>query len=171
MTNNDVLTAASGLSRRRFLSLLGGSVAGVAAIGTAGKALAAHRNGPAHGSAADTTAAWVVAAIHPVSKGALPIDLRNSVTGEVLRVEVCKAGSGLSSRAPVAKAGDYDLFLVNGGTGRTPTQREHVLATRALGRRIRNELRVAPQQLLTLDERLDAHRDLFDTNDDPVYRA
>jgi hypothetical protein len=79
---------------------------------------------------------------------------------ESLVVEVCRHGG---SRTPVASSRQFDLFLANQGTGATDTPREHILAIRALARRLDKLQTVVPAPLLTMDERLHRHADLFET--------
>ncbi len=141
------------VSRREFLALLGMSLAGAALVGVT--ASAAPRK--ARRSAAD---GWRVASVGAPRRGAVPITLQSLTNDESLVVEVCRRGG---SRAPVAASRQFDLFLANQGTGTTDTPRDHILAVRALARRLDKLQTVVPAPLLTMDERLHQHAELFET--------
>ncbi|MCO4764327.1 MAG: hypothetical protein KC502_22645 [Myxococcales bacterium] len=148
------------ISRRDFMSLVGTSVAGATALA----ASARYAGSTAQG--AQSTAhlqQWRVAAIGAVDRGAVPFTLENSQTGERIRVDACRTGS---RRGPVASSSKFDLFLHNGGSGSSPTERDHQLVARSLAKRLDAERSQAPEAVLTMDARLDRHPELFQTNDD-----
>jgi hypothetical protein len=149
------------VSRRDFLALLGTSFAVAAAAG------AVTGTGATSGSAAAATGAsadqWVVAEVGAVSKGAVPISLRNAATGEVLLVEACRRGG---AKAPVAQSKHLDLFLANNGQGSSQTPAAHVHAARALASHLDRTVAHVPATVLTQSARLDVHAELTQTNDD-----
>jgi len=151
------------VSRRDFLTLVGTSVAVVAAVGSvAGLALGTSASGaaPAGASVGD---AWRVASIGAVQKGAVPIRLVHVHTGEALLIDACRRGS---SRPPVASSARFDLYLANNGAGRAPTPQAHVAAARALAVHLDRHVDGVPAPLLTLDARHAQHAELFERNDD-----
>ncbi len=148
------------ISRRDFMTLLGGSVVGAAAVAAGGRL---NPSRPAAGVSQARLDAWKVAEIGQVQHGAVPITVANGSTGERITFEVCRKGS---VRAPVATSSHYDLYVANGGTGNTPSRREHVLVGRALSQRLDHAVGAAPVGLLTMDERLASHPELFNTSDD-----
>ncbi|HAN30265.1 MAG TPA: hypothetical protein DCQ06_01585 [Myxococcales bacterium] len=151
------------ISRRDFLSLVGTSVAGAAAV-TAGSQLIGRQNSA--GQAVNLNE-WQVSEVGSLDRGAVPFTLRNARTGESLRVDACRRSSG--GRTPVASSRELDLFLHNNGAGSEATQREHQLVTRALAKRLDAQQASAMDTMLTMDARLDRHPDLHQTNDDPVF--
>ena len=150
------------ISRRDFMSLIGSSVAGAAALTVGSRYI--HSSG-AQSTDAASLKAWRVSAVDPVEQGAVPIVLENTVSGETLRVDICRKGSRLS---PVAQSQRFDLFLANGGNGASPTRREHTLVVRSLARRLDAEGAQVPNSVLSMDARLAEHPELFDTSDDIV---
>ena len=148
------------ISRRDFMTLLGGSVVGAAAVAAGGK-LSAQR--PKAATSQTRLDSWKVAEIGQIQLGAVPITVANGNTGERITFEVCRKGS---VRTPIATSAHYDLYVANGGTGNTPSQREHVLVGRALSQRLDRTIGAAPSGLLTMDDRLARHPELFDTSDD-----
>jgi len=151
------------VSRRDFLALLGTSFA-VATV-------AAATNGASTVSqtaAAGQADRWVVAQVGAVAKGAVPITLRNTATGETLLVEACRRGG---AKAPVAQSKHLDLFLANNGQGAAPTPVAHVQAARALAAHLDRTVTSVPAAVLTQSARLDRHAELSQVNDDPSYVA
>lgn len=153
------------VSRRDFLALLGTSFA-VATVAAATTGVAA---GTAGQSAASLSAdRWVVAEVGAVTKGAVPITLRNTASGETLLVEACRRGG---AKAPVAQSAKLDLFLANNGQGSAPTPVAHVRAARALAAHLDRTVAQVPAAVLTQSARLDRHAELSQVNDDPSYVA
>ena len=75
-------------------------------------------------------------------------------------VEACRRGGG---RTPVAASRNFALYLANRGSSDVPTPREHILAVRALARRLDRMDAQVPARVLTMDDRLDRHGELFET--------
>lgn len=154
------------VSRREFLTLLGTSFAGVAAVaslaqvGAAADVASASSLQPAQAGAGN----WIVEQIGAVSKGAVSISLRHDATGERLLVDVCRKGA---ANAP-ASSRHFDLFLANAGQGQAPTPRHHVAALRALASHLDQHVQSVPATLQTQATRLVEHVDLHRTNDDIV---
>lgn len=146
------------LTRRDFLALVGTSLAGAAAVATVGRTSAT-------AGAAKVDETWQVAAVGAVTKGAVPITLRNQQTGEQIVVEACRRSGRPGA---VAASRDFDLFVVNNGAGRAQTPRSHVVAARALARHLDSQPVQVPEPVLTMEARLSRHADLLDTNDDFV---
>lgn len=159
------------ISRRDFLGLVGGSVAGATVVAAGVRAGGVASSGAASsGTAAGVTeqapaalAAWVVAEVGQVDRGALPFVLENRSTGERLRVEACRHGQG---SAPVARSAEFDLFVANHGDGGARTAREHELVARALAKQLDGVRATAPAGVTSLDARHAQHRSLFTTADD-----
>ncbi len=150
------------LTRRNFMALIGTTFAGVAVI-AASKNLAVSPNAsPVLGGDNDN---WRVDSIGAVSKGAVPITLVNTVSGERIVVEACRRGSG---RSPVASSKAFDLFVVNNGGGKAETPRSHTLAARSLAKHLDRKVVKVPETVVTMDARLHKHNELFQTNDDFV---
>ncbi len=143
------------VSRRDFMALLGTSVA----VTVAGSAALVAAGAPAKAPAGK----WIVEHIGAVSKGAIPVTLRNDVTGETLRVEACRRGLAAN---PVAKSAHFDLFVANDGQGHAPTNRDHVAAVQGLAAHLDRTVQAVPATVLTMGERLTAHADLHATADD-----
>ena len=148
------------ISRRDFLSLVGTSVAGAAAV-SAGTQLIGRGS-----SASRTMNDWQVSEVGAIDRGAVPFTLSNARTGEALRIDACRRGS---RRSPVASSREFDLFVHNNGAGNAATQKEHQLVARALAKRLDAERTPAADAMLTMDARLSRHPDLYDTNDDPAF--
>lgn len=153
------------VSRREFLTLLGTSFAGVAAVASLAQvgsaaAPASSLPQPAQAGAGN----WIVEQIGAVNKGAVSISLRHDATGERLLVDVCRKGA---ANAP-ASSRHFDLFLANAGQGQAPTPRHHVAAVRALAGHLDQHVRSVPATLQTQATRLTEHVDLHRTNDDSV---
>lgn len=152
------------VSRREFLTLLGTSFAGVAAVASLSQMGAAANPSPALPLQPGQTGAgnWIVEQIGAVNKGAVAISLRHDATGERLLVDVCRKGS---ANAP-ASSRHFDLFLANAGQGQAPTPRHHVQAMRALASHLDRHVRSVPATLQTQETRLAEQVDLHRTNDD-----
>ncbi|MBM4344721.1 MAG: hypothetical protein FJ100_15250 [Deltaproteobacteria bacterium] len=143
------------VSRRDFMALLGTSVA----VTVAGSAVLVAAGAPTNGAAGK----WIVEHIGAVSKGAIPVTLRNDATGEVLRVEACRRGLAAN---PVAKSAQFDLFLANDGKGHAQTNRDHVAAVQGLAAHLDRTVHSVPAAVQTMGERLSAHAELHTTADD-----
>ncbi len=142
------------------MSLVGGSVAGAAAVAAASRVAA----GSTTASAANKTPdRWVVAEIGQVALGAIPVMLRNEMSGEQLNIEVCSRGARANA---VASSARFDLFVANGGSGNVRTSPDHVVVARALGRKLDREVREVPAGVLTMSDRQSKHRELYETCDD-----
>lgn len=141
------------------MSLVGGSVAGAAAVAVGSKL--------ATGASASTKAAarqdWRVAEIGQPSTGAQPILLINRANGEELRIELCRRGS---RQQPVASSRYFDLFLANGGNGAVRTSRDHAVVARNLATKLDSHFAGVPAGVLSMDERHRKHPELFETSDD-----
>jgi hypothetical protein len=72
----------------------------------------------------------IIASVHGVRHGAVPVILEQG--GRRFAVEVFREEAG--GAPPVVRAAGLSLFLVNDGTGYTPTSESHGLAVIALGR-------------------------------------
>jgi hypothetical protein len=66
--------------------------------------------------------------ILPIERGALPFELEDPA-GQRFVVEVHQHAAGVSA---LRRAGSYDVFLRNGGSGSTPTHETHGLGAMAL---------------------------------------
>lgn len=146
------------VSRRDFLALVGASLAGAAAFAVVGRTASASAPSTSGGH-------WFVRQVGAVSKGAVPITLEHSATGETLKVEACRRGG---AQHAVASSRKFDLLLVNNGEGRAQTPREHVAAVRALAEHLDRNVKAVPAPLLTQDARLRQVAELTTTNDDFV---
>ncbi len=153
------------ISRRDFISLVGTSVAGatVVAVGARYAANTATAGTPAAEAASASLQGWRISDVGAVDQGAVPFFLENSDTGERLRIDACRTGS---RRSPVASSREFDLFLHNGGSGSAHTQRDHQVVARSLASHLDQQRASAPEAVLTMDDRLDRHPELFQTNDD-----
>lgn len=141
------------------MSLVGGSVAGAAAVAVGSKLITS-------GSVAASSSArqdWSVSEIGHTKLGAQPIKLINRASGEVLEIELCKRGSRLD---PVASSRSFDLFLANNGNGSVRTSREHIVVARNLAGKLDRHFAQLPSGVLSMDERQSKHRELFETSDD-----
>jgi hypothetical protein len=88
----------------------------------------------------------------PVERGALPFELQDPA-GKTFVVEVHRRDPSVPGIRP---AGEYDVFLRNGGTGRTPTDETHGLAAMALASVLRSQQAAGqpiPGELGTIVER------------------
>jgi len=154
------------ISRRNFLALLGTAVAGASAVGATSGGMAARAGAKPSARApqsAKKSGVWIVREIGAVRTGAVPITLTHRETGENLLLEACQRGMG---HPPVAQSAQFDLYVVNQGTGNVPTRREHVLAARALaGALDRLPASVVPD-VLTMADRASKHPELREVNDD-----
>ena len=85
--------------------------------------------------------------------------------GVSFQVDICKRDSGRGSHKPIASTGKYDLFVVNGGKGYTPTNHQLERTVDQLARTINaNEARAPRLRVLTLRKRLRQHpRGKFNT--------
>lgn len=146
-----------GISRRSFLSLLGTSVAGAAAISAGAKLAGTERTMPAA-----HLDAWHVVSIEPMDRGAIPVLLENRTTGAALRLDVCRRGT---AAAPVAESQDFAIYIANGGSGSSPTSREDTLVARAMARRLDSDDVAMPEAMLTMHDRLAQHPDLYGTGE------
>lgn len=97
---------------------------------------------------------WRVVAIHPVTKGAVPVVLADAL-GQQFQVDVLRREtSGVGGRA-IASTRHYALHLANGARGNTATPEDRGLAVMWLAALMRpREFRVAPVALLTLRQRI-----------------
>jgi hypothetical protein len=154
------------VSRRDFIALLGTSVAAAAAVSAAGKPSTLSGATTSTGASASTAGSdWIVEQIGAVSKGAVPITLRNASSGEHLLVEACRKGASLPA---VASSRHFDLFLANNGRGQAQTPVHHVAAARALGAHLDRHVEAVPATVMTMDSRQAAHGELHRVNDDHV---
>ena len=158
------------ISRRNFLALLGTAVAGASAVGATsggsatlgGSAARAGRQAGA-AKAGKKNGVWIVREIGAVRTGAVPITLTHRETGENLLLEACQRGMG---HTPVAQSAQFDLYLVNQGAGNVRTDREHVLAARALAGALDRLPSSALPDVLTMADRAARHPELREVNDD-----
>ena len=146
------------------MSLVGGSVAGAAAVAV-GTKLATSESVAVSSTAARANVhnEWSVAEIGHTKLGAQPIMLKNRASGEELRIELCKRGSRLD---PVARSRSFDLFLANNGNGSVRTSRDHIVVARNLASKLDRHFAQLPAGVLSMDERQRKHGELFETSDD-----
>ena len=151
------------ISRRDFISLVGTSVAGATAIAVGARYAASAATSAATSTTAAATQTWHITEVGAIARGAVPFVLQNQETGEQLRIDACRRGS---RRSPVASSRQFDLFLHNNGSGSAHTQPSHEVVARSLASRLDQQRTQAPEAVLTMDDRLDRHPELFQTNDD-----
>ena len=149
------------ISRRDFMSLVGGSVAGATAVAVSSKLVT---NAPA-ASVSAVQQDWRIAEIGQPSTGAQPLLLVNHSNGEELHIELCRRGS---RQQPVASSRHFDVFLANGGNGAVRTSREHVVVARNLAGKLDRHFAQVPRGVLSMDERQARHRELYETSDDII---
>jgi hypothetical protein len=89
--------------------------------------------------------------VMPVERGALPFELEDA-TGNRFVVEAHRRDPAIPG---IARAGAVDVFLVNGGTGVTPTNEAHGLAAMSLAAVLAEQQAAgrAMPQLATIVER------------------
>ena len=104
--------------------------------------------------------------ISGVRLGAASVTFK-SRSGVSFQVDICKRDRGKGAHAPIASTAKYDLFVVNGGKGRKPTDRQLERTVDLLANTIKaNEARVA-LRVLTLRQRLQRFpRGKFDVQPD-----
>ncbi len=119
-------------SRRDFLRGASAVAAAAAATGAARGAQAEHAS-----AAAPTPGAFQpgmplgpcrLVKVLPVDNGALPFELEDP-SGQRFVVEVHERDASVAGLCP---AGSHDVFLRNGGSGKTPTNETHGLGAMAL---------------------------------------
>jgi hypothetical protein len=91
----------------------------------------------------------------PVERDALPFELQDP-SGELFVVEAHRRDE---SRPGIARAGSLDVYLVNGGDGRTPTDEARGLGAMALARvlAVRERAGLPVPQVATIVERWNRH--------------
>jgi hypothetical protein len=97
---------------------------------------------------------WVITSVSPIFAGGIIVNLHHVEREEVMRIDVCqKDRSGVMG---VEATNDYELILMNGGTGHTMTERNQHLVVRAIAHElgsVESNVRTAP--LLSHRDRLD----------------
>jgi hypothetical protein len=102
---------------------------------------------------------WRVVAMTPVRAGAITVVVANA-QGQNYAIDICQRDDSSSAPVPPARTAHYDIFVVNEGSGNTPTREEHGLAAMALAEVIRsNESSVRPAGLATHRQRLAGYSD------------
>jgi hypothetical protein len=97
---------------------------------------------------------WVITSVSPIFAGGIIVNLHHVTREEVMRIDVCQKDS--SGVMGVEATDDYELILMNGGTGHTWTDRKQHLVVRAIA----NELGSVEQNVRTAP--LLSHRDRLD---------
>jgi hypothetical protein len=98
-----------------------------------------------------------ITAVSPVQQGAFTLTLSNT-QGDSFGVDVCAHDEAPGAARGLSRTEHLELFLINSGSGATPTAEAHGLAVMALGPALRaHEGAVQRSSLLTLRERLDQH--------------
>lgn len=163
-----------GIGRRAFLTVVGAS-AGAAVLAKATGASAQRASVPsADGSAAAVTAGqqaapgifaalhpgaridrWVVAQVHPVTLGAVPVALVGD-DGAPFQVDVLRRDQ---RAAAVGESPSLAVYVVNGGAGARRTHEDHGLAAMALAAYLaeREASGARVPELLTLTERTERY--------------
>lgn len=104
----------------------------------------------------------VIKGITGVRLGAAAVTLE--ARGWKVQVDICRRDRGKKAHQPVASTRRYELFVVNGGKGRKPTNQQLARTIGLLARTIQNnEKKTTQLELLTLRARLQRHpRGRFD---------
>jgi hypothetical protein len=127
----------------------GTGTAATAAVGSAHEAL---RAGTRFGR-------WVIAAVHPVVRGALQVDVRGR-DGHEFALEILAKDP--SPARPPAEIGVLAIYVCNGGDGWLPTVEEQGLAAMGLARLLEKRGQTgAIDGLLTHGQRVIAHGDVL----------
>jgi hypothetical protein len=113
---------------------------------------------------------WSVAAVHPVDRGALRVDVRQHTgrdggnphtPGEEFALEILARDPSAPSRPP-AEVGALAIYVCNGGDGWLPTVEEQGLAAMTLAALLEKHGSTGPiEGLLTHGERVVAHGDVL----------
>ena len=140
-------------SRRDFLCGCGASAVATAVTGTARRLQAAEAAPTGSFEAGMRLGPCRLVRVLPVEQGALPFELEDAA-GVRFVVEVHEHDEGVRG---LRRAGAYDVFLRNGGSGSTPTNEAHGLAAMALAallmQRQANGRPIPPDHRGTLVER------------------
>ena len=133
-------TVGGGLLARRAHAATGRSLApaATAVAGTQAAAQAATQAAPVVMPLADLAGGErageaTIAGIHPVERGAIPVEVVTD-KGRLFRVEVLARDPSGKSPAPVAETKSLALYVVNGGRGDRATPEDVAEATRALAK-------------------------------------
>jgi hypothetical protein len=103
---------------------------------------------------------WTIAAVHPVDRGALRVDVRER-SGAEFALEILARDPAAASRPP-AEAGALAIYVCNGGDGWLPTVEEQGLAAMTLAALLDKHASTGPiEGLLTHGERVVAHGDVL----------
>jgi hypothetical protein len=103
---------------------------------------------------------WTIAAVHPVERGALRVDVRGR-SGEQFALEILARDPSPSSHPP-AEVGALAIYVCNGGDGWLPTTEEQGLAAMTLAALLEKHGKAGPiEGLLTHGERVVAHGDVL----------
>jgi hypothetical protein len=102
---------------------------------------------------------WTIAAVHPIYRGALRVDVRGD-DGGVFALELL-ARSPNASRPP-AEVGALAIYVCNGGDGWAPTQEEAGLAAMTLAKLLEQGGQTGPiSGLLSHGDRVVEHADVL----------
>ncbi len=115
-------------SRREFLSGASAVATATAVTGTTRRLQAAQAAPTGRFEAGMPLGPCRLVQVRPVEQGALPFELEDAA-GVRFVVEVHEHDEGVQG---LRRAGAYDVFLRNGGSGNTPTNEAHGLAAMAL---------------------------------------
>ena len=103
---------------------------------------------------------WTIAAVHPVERGVLHVDVREK-QGHEFALEVLARDPSPASRPP-AEVGALAIYVCNGGDGWLPTVEEQGLAAMTLARLLdKHDQTGAIEGLLTHAQRVVAHGDVL----------
>jgi hypothetical protein len=103
---------------------------------------------------------WAIAAVHPVERGALRVDVRES-DGHEFALEILARDASPVSRPP-AEVGALAIYVCNGGDGWLSTVEEQGLAAMTLAALLDKHGQTGPiDGLLTHGERVVAHGDIL----------
>ena len=153
------------ITRRSAMGLLGvGGLAGAFATtqGNVGERASTPLSGsvPAALRAGARFGRWVIAAVHPVERGALQVDVRES-DGHEFALEILARDASSVSRPP-AEVGALAIYVCNGGDGWLSTVEEQGLAAMTLAALLDKHGQTGPiAGLLTHGERVVAHGDVL----------
>jgi hypothetical protein len=128
---------AGKMSRRFALSALGagglaGAIVGGAAAGASSESAISQAPTalPEALRAGTRFGRWAIAAVHPLSEGAIAVDVRGEQGDFALKI-LARDGSRLTARPPAETEG-LAIYVQNGGDGYSPTAEEEGLAAMTL---------------------------------------
>jgi hypothetical protein len=103
---------------------------------------------------------WTIAAVHPIERGVLRVDVHDR-QGHEFALELMARDPSAGSRPP-AEVGALAIYVCNGGDGWLPTVEEQGLAAMTLARLLEKHDQTGPiAGLLTHGQRVVAHADVL----------